>query len=97
MLEKDFFHKRKFSKLILQLVVLRCPYKDAAYIKEREIRTTTPWPRPRNRFYFAWRDDEMILEKFGPMMDRGCTANKSPLQGQHARMDSMSSCLTTLS
>lgn len=45
-LEKDFFHKRKFSILILQLVVLRCPHKDAAYIEERKIRATPLPPHP---------------------------------------------------
>lgn len=43
-LEKDFFHKRKFSILILQLVVLWCPHKDAAYIEEREITAAPPPP-----------------------------------------------------
>lgn len=73
-LGKDFFHKRKFSKLILQLVILRSPHKDVAYIEEREIRTTTPRPYPQNCFCFALGDDEIILEKLSPMMERGCTS-----------------------
>lgn len=70
-LEKDFSHKRKYPKLILQLVVLHCPHKDAAYIEEREIEQLPLGPTPRA----AWRDDEMILEKLCFMMERGCTAH----------------------
>lgn len=105
-LEKDFFHKRKFSILILQLVVLWCPHKDAAYIEERDY--SSP-PHPQNCFYFVWRD-EIILEKlnyFGEveLRDREGLAvltaehiaNETPFQGQCARMDGTSSCSATLS
>jgi len=79
-LEKDFFHKRKFSKLLLQLVVLCCPHKDAAYIEERESRTTTPRPHPQNCSYVAGRGDEMILEKLSPRTEKGCAARRALCQ-----------------
>lgn len=108
MLEKDFFHKRRFSILILQLVVLWCPHKDAAYIEEREI-TAAPHPHPQNCFYFVWRD-EIILEKlnyFGEVELRDGEglaaltaehiASETLFQGPCERMDGTSSCSATLS